>query len=180
MRRREFITFIGAATSPLMARAQRPIVPVVGFLHIAKSSPYAPMLEQLRAGMKELGYVEGQNVAIEHRWADNQGERLPSLAADLVSREMAVILANVTVAAMAAKAATTKIPVVFMIAGDPVELGLVAGLGRPGGNVTGATFYASQLASRQLELLHWVSLRSLGFFVAADGLGCIGDAGTVN
>jgi putative ABC transport system substrate-binding protein len=154
MKRRTFMSLLGsvAATWPMVGRAQQRL-PVVGFLS-GFSPATDPTLAALRQGLTDTGFVEHQNIGIEYRWAEGHYDRLPAMAADLVRREMAVILANVTVAALAAKAATTKIPVVFMIAGDPVELGLVAGLGRPGGNLTGATFYVAQLASRQLEVLH--------------------------
>ena len=156
MKRREFIGLIGgvAATWPLVVRAQQPAVPVIGYLSSASSQGHASYLAGFHEGLRESGFIDGQNVTIEYRWANGQYQRLPELAADLVRRHVALIATGSTPAALAAKAATTTIQIVFEMAGDPVRIGLVAGLDRPGGNVTGVANLGIQMTPKRLQLLH--------------------------
>jgi putative tryptophan/tyrosine transport system substrate-binding protein len=153
--RRQFMTLLGGAavTWPIKAHAQQPTMPVIGFLNSASPDGYARFVEAFRQGLKETGYVDGQNVTIEYRWAEGQYDRVPIIALELVSRGVAVIVANAP-GVLAIKAAVTTIPIVFTASGDPVQMGLVANLARPGRNVTGVTNLALELIPKQLEMAH--------------------------
>ncbi len=170
IRRREFITLLGGASAlwPIAARAQQPAMPVIGFLDSQSRTFADVVLPAFRQSLKDNGYVEGENVAIEYRWAENQIDRLPALAADLVRRRVALIVAAAPPAALAAKAATTTIPIVFGVGDDPVKIGLVTSLARPGGNLTGINFFSSELAAKRVELLREM-------VPAADRVAVLGD-----
>jgi putative tryptophan/tyrosine transport system substrate-binding protein len=170
MRRREFIAGLGGAVAwPVVARAQQPTMPVIGFLSTQSADEVVNnFIVGFLQGLKETGYVEGQNVAVEYRYAENQADRLPSLAADLVRRRVAVIVAASTPAALAAKAASTTIPIVFGTGADPVAFGLVASLNRPGANLTGIAGLTAELAAKRLQLLRELTPNAAVFGVLAD------------
>jgi putative tryptophan/tyrosine transport system substrate-binding protein len=179
MRRREFILALGGAAAwPLAARAQQAAMPVIGFIRTTSPEDSAPYLEGFRMGLGETGFVEGRNVTIEYRYAHDQIDRLPMLAAELVQKRVAVLVATGgTVAARAAKAATSSIPVVFTTGDDPVRVGLVASLSRPGGNVTGIAVFTSRVASKRLGLLHELmpSASNIGMLVYPDNQDSTGE-----
>jgi len=154
--RREFIALLGgaAASWPLAARAQQPVMPVIGFLRNTSRDDSAELLAAMRQGLRQSGYVEGKNLSVEYRFADNQLDRLPTLAAELVRQQVAVIIAGGNASSLAAKATTTTIPIVFSTGDDPVQIGLVSNLGRPGGNITGVSFSSNVSESKRLGLLH--------------------------
>jgi ABC-type uncharacterized transport system substrate-binding protein len=165
--RRKFLAALGGAAAawPLAARAQRLAIPVIGYLNLGSPESDASRLTGLRRGLNETGYIEGRNLVIEYRWAGNQADRLPALAVDLVQLQVTVIVAAGPTAALAAKAATTSIPIVFAVANDPVQLGLVVSLNRPGANLTGFNVFSAELGSKSLGLLHELvpSAATIGF-----------------
>jgi putative tryptophan/tyrosine transport system substrate-binding protein len=170
VKRREFITLIGGAVAawPLAARAQQPTMPVIGFLHIASLETRRNQVASFYQGLKDSGYIEGENVAIQYRWAENQNDRLPALATDLVRHQVDVIAALSTPSVLAAKNATTTIPIVFLTNGDPVKFGLVDSLNRPGRNTTGITLLGVEVVAKRFELLHKVVPRATKFGVLAN------------
>ena len=177
MRRREFVSLVGAAAAwSVAARAQQPATPVIGFLGTSSPDLYATRLRVFREGLKEVGYVEGQNVAIEYRWAEGDIDRLPALAAELVHHRVSVIVAGSgTPGAVAAKAATATIPIVFAVAVDPIKVGFVASLNRPGGNMTGVTNLNVEIGPKRLELLHALLPTATDFAVLADPTGPVAE-----
>jgi putative tryptophan/tyrosine transport system substrate-binding protein len=173
-RRREFISLLGGAAAgwPLAARAQQAAMPVIGFLGGADPIGYAVLIEAFRSGLRDHGYVEGKNVMIEYRWAEGNYERLPGLAAELVHRKVAIIITQGTPAAFAAKQATTTIPIVIAIVGDPVDSGIVASYSRPGGNITGSSFFFPEINAKRLELMKSLmpGLKRAGVLMNPDNL----------
>jgi putative tryptophan/tyrosine transport system substrate-binding protein len=170
LRRRDFISLLGGAAAwPLAARAQQPgKMPVIGFLSSAAAGLFTDRVRAFRLGLSETGHIEGRNVAIEYRWAEGQNDRLPALAADLVRRQVTVIAAAGGLSARAAKAATPTVPIAFWIEGDPIEVGLVASLNRPGNNLTGVTTLGAELGAKRLELLHEVAPRATAVAALVD------------
>ena len=174
MKRRDFITLLGGAATvwPLAVQAQQSAMPVIGFLGGADPIGYAVLIEALRSGLRDHGYIEGQNVRIEYRWAEGNYERLPGLAADLVRRKVDIIITQGTPAAFAAKQATTTIPIVMAIVGDPVDSGIVASYSRPGGNITGSSFFFPEINAKRLELMKSLmpGLNRAGILIHPDNL----------
>jgi putative ABC transport system substrate-binding protein len=169
MRRRDFIKVVAGSASvwPLAAHAQQPVMPVIGFLGGADPIGLAPQIEALRLGLRDYGYIEGQNIAVEYRWAEGRYDRSPAMAADLVHRQVAVIVASATPSAVAAKGATSTIPIIFGIGGDPIKLGLVKSVARPDGNATGINFFTNALGQKRLGLLNELVAKGavIGFLV---------------
>ena len=163
IRRREFITVAGGAAAawPLAAEAQQPARPAIGFLHSTSADAWGPFVAAFRLGLREAGYAEGRDVDVEYRWAENETDRLPALAADLVSRGVALIVSN-TEGSLAAKHATATIPIVFTVGGDPVKLGLVTSLNRPGQNITGVNWFSTDLMAKHLEILQEPAAKQIG------------------